>query len=64
MGLTPYKPESDRPLSMTTGYLARIFFQLQRCHAELTQAIEILQESEPWFDHDENTSKKPGKAGK
>ena len=64
MGLMPYKPESDRALSMTTGYLARIFFQLQRCHAELTQAIEILQENEPWFDKDEHTLKNPGKAGK
>ena len=57
MGLTPYKPESDRQLSMTTGYLAHVFFQLQRCHAE-------LQDNEPWFDHNENTSKKPVKAGK
>ena len=64
MGLMPYKPESDRQLSMTTGYLARIFFQLQRCHAELTQAIEILQKNEPWFDKEENTSKNPVKAGK
>ena len=63
MGLTPYKPESDRPLSMKTGYLGCIFLQLQRCHAELTQVIESMQANEPWFDKDENTSKKPVNTG-
>lgn len=53
-----------KSLSHKSGYLYRVFLHLQASQRELNNAIKILQENEPWYDNDKNTSKKPANAGK
>ena len=64
MGLNLCTYKKSKSVSPKTGYLYRVFLHLQQSQNELAQAIEIMQENEPWYDTNKNTSKKPEKTGK
>ena len=51
MGLKLSNGNTDkRGLSPTTGYLAHLHLKLRLLEEELHKVIELMNETEPWYD--------------